>query len=843
MTTRDKKATGKISYVTLGWSLKRENKPIGKTESVRVKLEQYCDSVEDPTAKGYIYSYFRIGKEEIYNRIMEKYPAWADELYRNGGDLYLDAIMTVKDGTKCRGSMSYDGSFSDASKVYEKLDGIKGAEKWADSSALDSHYNKTVYFPGNPAMLDREPVKTEEVEEIRNGSLIQEKELPDVNELYLSSDIYKVENAIPSGKSVNLDSSFEQYIYQAVFLHYTGTFSIPVTAKTTYTLVWDDEEHHEETVKVTEFYDVTRSYSYWRVKDVSLYYLYQCEVENQALVPTTPVSGSTTTCVIENNKIPTVNCLKDQSEYLKIPEATVEIDGGKIYGGENRPYIPFGKMGEQADHAVGQIQVNNDGFTIDTDCYLKAGWSEKESDGPTNMMEQRRVDFSKEELYIAPETRNGSYETVVTAHYRLLGGEEEKQFCVNKTNGIKVHTPVVCKGSITDEKKFNQQVVPTSYSSLILGRNFTVSVSAIGEHIAEQGYGIRDYNEFVKEYQISFPFDVYYDTQYIAKNNWIKIKKGSTTFFLPEDVEEGDYQICYRTLAINQMEPALMEEGANLNPVYDTAAVKVPVTIVGRLYDFQITNVIDYPRWQSVFWKANQTERTGNVYYAGINDLNGEKKRDGSSVYLCPILKGSHPYRKNAGPVGLGYQVEFSLTSIGRKTKKKNGLNLSPTFYYVKEDGTDRQKVKIYEKKTLAEIRMPFTFKKQTADYNVLTRQIWTGTCQITPDIYVVPAKIDFKKYLQNRGGRVDTKDPIFLQGGYLVINTAFTLYQGEEAHLSYRNIDNAWKGYCDMWKTEGYQTRRVDSTGVTFLLEEGDTFVFDLTNTISWDYESYGTH
>ena len=61
--------------------------------------------------------------------------------------------------------------------------------------------------------------------------------------------------------------------------------------------------------------------------------------------------------------------------------------------------------------------------------------------------------------------------------------------------------------------------------------------------------------------------------------------------------------------------------------------------------------------------------------------------------------------------------------------------------------------------------------------------------------------------------------------------------------HLDYENSKNVHKGYCDMWKTEGFLTDRVDSDGLRFKLKEGDVFVFDRKKNMHRDYTSVGTH
>ncbi len=84
------------------------------------------------------------------------------------------------------------------------------------------------------------------------------------------------------------------------------------------------------------------------------------------------------------------------------------------------------------------------------------------------------------------------------------------------------------------------------------------------------------------------------------------------------------------------------------------ATGSVRVTVIGRLYDFCVTNVIDYPRWERVFWKEGKAERTDTVYFSGTNDLNGIRQRESGSLYLVPLIKGSHPYDSKDSRTGFG---------------------------------------------------------------------------------------------------------------------------------------------------------------------------------------------
>ena len=85
-------------------------------------------------------------KEEIFEKIESVSPEWAQELYENGGTVYLDAIMTVvESGTVC-GSLSKDGATS--GEVYFTYYGIAAARGWNDPYALKTRFNKSVYFQG-----------------------------------------------------------------------------------------------------------------------------------------------------------------------------------------------------------------------------------------------------------------------------------------------------------------------------------------------------------------------------------------------------------------------------------------------------------------------------------------------------------------------------------------------------------------------------------------------------------------------------------------------------------------------------------------------------------------------
>ena len=139
MTVYDRIATSSTTYSTIGWTIKRYAGPIAGNQSIRVKLTKYQPSVPDPENPQYCYNYYMIPKDVIFQKMMQSSPEWTEELYRNGGTLYFDAIMTVKEKGVPQGTLYEDGTTS--GEVYTTYEGIAGARNWYDKNALHSHFD------------------------------------------------------------------------------------------------------------------------------------------------------------------------------------------------------------------------------------------------------------------------------------------------------------------------------------------------------------------------------------------------------------------------------------------------------------------------------------------------------------------------------------------------------------------------------------------------------------------------------------------------------------------------------------------------------------------------------
>ena len=546
---------------------------------------------------------------------------------------------------------------------------------------------------------------------------------------------------------------------------------------------------------------------------------------------------------LENLYYPNVTVQKN-TDSMTLPEATVAVDGGVIAGGTTKPAIPDGNILPLIDNKIGKIIVKNDVFSIDGEIWMNGAACEEKTPEPVTLSGERKQSVQKNGVQIPAATANQRYGSTGTAEYAsYFSGGIANNAMVPDINPVAVHTPVVCVGMSTDDIGFNQQIIPTKYKSLILGRTFTVSVGTVGTHLGEKGYGTRDYRKYVKARQVRFPFPVVSDGRQIAADSWITILSESAEFLLPVSVPEGDYNISYRSIAINAEKNTTEQEYANTDKNNYIATGSVRVTVIGRLYDFCVTNVIDYPRWERVFWKEGKTARTDTVYFSGTNDLNGIRQREPDSLYLVPLIRGSHPYDSSIHAPGLGYRMEFSIKTIGSMWHAEDSVELVPTYYYMERDGSSLRQVNLYRKDNLQEFYLPVSLKAEDRTITAEGMQTWRGSYQIPADVYIANAEVDLADYVAQKKGRIRQKDPVFLRDGYLIVYFSIQTVKEGKPHLDYENRQNVNNGYCDMWKTEGYQTVRVDSEGSGFSFQEGMVFVFDQKKNMHTDYTSVGTH
>ena len=128
------------------------------------------------------------------------------------------------------------------------------------------------------------------------------------------------------------------------------------------------------------------------------------------------------------------------------------------------------------------------------------------------------------------------------------------------------------------------------------------------------------------------------------------------------------------------------------------ATDEVSVEVIGRLYDFHITDIADY-KWESVFrTQPGDTNPTGISYWVGTKGIDGEP-RGNTPQFTLPIRPGSNPIQgfKNVA-VKTGYHFKFDFKSKGNMFGKEDGIRITPTFHFVSKDGQYRFPVDLYYK-------------------------------------------------------------------------------------------------------------------------------------------------
>lgn len=854
MTTRDKKAGSSVRYKTIGWTMKRTPEATAGAESVRLILEQNGASRPDPADPDYIFTYFKCEKDLIFAKIGAASADWQKELYQNGGIVYLDAIMTVVENGRALGSMDESGILH--GEVYTTAAGIMNARDWADAQALRTHYNKAVSFPRLPDKLEPEDSRDDE-EQVRIAYGEEECRACSVLRIRAASEedpAFDVTKGIPTGEDAFVTGQLQKYYYEGRLLHCYGTVSVPVEIAVTYTYQVETEEGvSTESFTTMMTYYVNRPYSYYRINNLELYALEKVVVENEAL-PVFP---------LECKDLYTLHLIleRDRGSYIQIPTYGTSVYGGDLSSGV---CISGEELERIAQETAGDVWVRNDELAIDGEVILDGSFAKAMAPEPARMHGERLQSFRSEDMTLPHTKRNNSYDTYAVAFYRdvLERDKQMEQHVIKNVNPVVVHTPVVCKGGITDDIAHNQQVIPTAHFSLVLGRNFTVGVSTVGTHKDQKGYGTRDYEKYTALRQIRFPFEVYDSDIRYAKDTWIDLPASDKTFYLPVGVQEGDYRIRYRTIAKNA---AAMRGGMDLNgylanlELSDYGAYdELTVTVVGRMYDLAVIDIVDYPRWWSVFYESDGS-RSMYAFWVGKKNLEGDVLPERAAQGILPIIPGDHPYNLSARAVGLGYRVKIQLKTIGDMRGSDDRIALIPTYYYISRDGSGRKQVRLYRKNDLSEVYVPLMLTASDRSFfPVETRnvsdpvlraqsvQVWDGEYQLSPDLYLVDADIDLDSYIRQRGGRIGQRDPVFLRDGYLLVQFEVCSYPAgasQTGHLSYANTVNSAKGYCDMWRLQGFMYDRTDCFGNHFAFADGDCLLFDTKYYLHSDYESWGTH
>ncbi|WP_405173050.1 DUF5704 domain-containing protein [Paenibacillus sp. FSL H8-0280] len=550
---------------------------------------------------------------------------------------------------------------------------------------------------------------------------------------------------IPTSEHLYANTWAMNYLFQHTFGKQQGTITYDCTADLTYARTWkvkqpnlpgpngtsipQPDTEDSDTVDVTYTFSFDRNYSYWKINNVELYSIEQAKMENYALP-----DGSRITLWPQGYTPPDLEMEHEEDVEIHVmPQETGEISYvPDVLASSGYAPLPIpndeGLLKGIAEGQTGPPDVKNDAldFTwegsttnvMDGSTVVENGPDPTQIPAPTKIGSYKNTgeQVLYEDRLLIPRTLLNKADTESTGeiqyalHPTTLGGSGGKTFPVDPINTVTVHTPVVNYSLVSDDQPHNQKTVPNmNRSALILERPFTVRIPTSGQHLdagSYPGYGDRDYAKYYRIKQVRFPFDVYSAdrAQFYPRNTWIDIQVPvlDTTFYLPVWVDEGDYQVEFRNIAENapshfSTEPEIdAQPDANTDLYYHAASDEVSVEVIGRLYDFEITDIADY-NWELVFRRfKNSLAPTWISYWTGTQDIDGDK-RGNKPQFTVPIRPGSHPLQgyQNVA-VKTGYHFKFDFKTKGNMFGPRDGIRLTPTFDFVSKDGSTRVPVDLY---------------------------------------------------------------------------------------------------------------------------------------------------
>ncbi len=534
---------------------------------------------------------------------------------------------------------------------------------------------------------------------------------------------FDVSDGIPSSENLYVNAFTTDYLVGFRLKKVVKSKEYPVTVIKDYNLSWTDyvwnEEtrlydavHHSDKVQKKQDVKIKRYYAYWLIDNLECYALDSANIKNDALP-----GGSTT--INAYFRKPTIDYAHNATDSVHITDpyysSTIVLPSASISGGTNgKPDIPNEELQNYITYAhVGKPKVKNDKLVINGQTILSDTLVEKEGIIPAEY-ESSADEIGEDILYknnltIPYSKANGVYNTEGTVIYKSLATVNSTHgptisYPVHELDDVIVHTPVVCDTAIETKKAYNQMVSPDKLiASLVLDTSFKISFPTTGSHRNIPGYQYNDYSKYIARREVMFPFDVYRGSEFIPENTWTSITgSGSDSFYLPVWVDEGKYTVHFKSTSINASANGGLnktESIMNSNIPNYVATDSVSVEVSGRIFGLNIYDLTDYPIWENVFRKEKSMTHTGFSYQVGTKNHNGISQSI-NPKYTLTLVNGSHPTLKNQGVLKTGYAIRFSLKTMGNLTGNNDYINIKPKFYYVDENGKNRQEVDIYYSET-----------------------------------------------------------------------------------------------------------------------------------------------
>ena len=184
------------------------------------------------------------------------------------------------------------------------------------------------------------------------------------------------------------------------------------------------------------------------------------------------------------------------------------------------------------------------------------------------------------------------------------------------------------------------------------------------------------------------------------------MNSGINTFKLPEEVKQGTYTVEYRCMAINGIESESMGECFNGDIDEYGAYSRSEVSVIGRIYDFQVTD--------------------GDSYVVGTRDKNGATLKEFTKKLLpnsFSLLEEKH--------------VKLSIITMGNLSDNTH-LEGSIKYYYLNENGGDLQQVDLYSEQ-IKKLESNISFDRACCEKNGDNTYVWHMDYKLPAFRYPVP--------------------------------------------------------------------------------------------------------
>lgn len=593
---------------------------------------------------------------------------------------------------------------------YEKYDfnGESGAgKKITVDEVLKDGKLKLIYKTEN------EPPKIDKGNDTETDSMIGYPNGPTssttIKADYRGSELFDSLKGVPTTESLYVNAFANKYMADYRFKKMSGSKTYNITVSRNYVFVntedYEDEEGKKQyrTVRsydsVSRNYSIKRDYSYWVVDGFNVYTPKEVEVRNYSL------PGERITLNAVGLIAPSV-VIQKPSKYIVEPVySNISLPTRTIYESYSTPYENWKST---AESAIGEITCMNDYLSFNGNVYMSSTPQKKSTPNPKSIpvlgdLVSNNI-FYQAGLLIDYNKDNGIHKSegevtyVPSYTYGSKNKDLEGDYAINSINDVTIHTPVICDASIKGSEAFNQMITPDrTRVSLVLDQYFAANISTFGNHLNIPGYGNNNYFKYTYSKEVKFPFDVYAGSKFVPRNTWYEIPN-ETMFYLPSWVNEGNYIVNFRSLALNSEGRVDGQVYANTNRSKYVATDSINVQVSGRLYGFSVYDISDYPTWQSIFRKPNSISLSNTLYSVGLRNRNGVLVKD-NSLYTLPIMEGSHPTNKTL-TVGSGYIFRYSMYTIGNMYDTNDAISIKPTFYFVSKDGSKKQEVDVYYTET-----------------------------------------------------------------------------------------------------------------------------------------------